>query len=145
MIGFERGRGSAENDRDIVYLGAHDGRIATVEPRRRIILLVGSIVLLIDNYQPRIGKRREHRRARPDHDLEPTVPDTLPAIKPLALRHGRVNYRHQITEKSAKVRQSRPGESNLRGEHQSRLALRNNITAQMAVYHRLARPGHAMQ
>ena len=43
--------------------------------------LVGAVVLLVDDYQPQVLDRREHRRARPDADPGLTFPQAPPLAR----------------------------------------------------------------
>ena len=45
----------------------HDGRIAPVVARGRVLLLVAAVVLLVDNDQAQLAERQKHGRAHPDH------------------------------------------------------------------------------
>ena len=62
---------------------------------RRLLLLVGVFMLLIDNDQPERMNRSEHRRSGSDHDARPALPDFVPLIMSLTAREVRMQHRHK--------------------------------------------------
>ena len=82
--GLERRRRRAEQANGVGQLRAIDGDIAPMIARR-LVLLVGGLVLFIDDDQPQIVHRCEHRRARANHHPRLARRQRLPAVEPLAL------------------------------------------------------------
>ena len=78
-IRFQRWRRRAQNHDGIRHLGAHHGDVAGMVARR-LFLLVGRIVLLVDDDQREIGNRREDRRARADDHARFAALDAMPLL-----------------------------------------------------------------
>ena len=83
-IGLERRRGGAQNDDRIGHLGAHDGDVAGVIARR-FFLLVGGVVLFVDDQQGEIVHGGENGGARADHDAGIAALDAVPLLGTLAI------------------------------------------------------------
>ena len=79
VILFERRRRRTQHDRSVRHLGPHHGHIAGVISGS-LILLVGMIVLFINNDESEVRQRRENCRARTYHNVGLTVPDALPLL-----------------------------------------------------------------
>src|SRR5262249_22988894 len=94
---LERWRRSPEYDERLLEPSAHDGDVASVIPRR-FFLLVRRVVFLIDNDEPDVLERREHGRARADHDADLAAPDAMPLVVPLTRRKPAVLDRHGVAE-----------------------------------------------
>ena len=84
MITLQRRRGASQNHDAFLNLRAHDGDIARVIARR-FFLFVGGLVFFIDDNQPEIFQRREHRAAGADDDARAAGMDFVPFIVPFAL------------------------------------------------------------
>ena len=78
-VGLERRRGRTQHDDGIRHLGAHDGNVAGVVARR-FFLLVGGVLLFVDDDQSEIGHRREDCRARADHHARVAALDAMPLL-----------------------------------------------------------------
>ena len=63
---------------------AHDRDVPSVVPRG-LVLLVGRLVLLVDDDQPQVPDRGEDGRAGPDDDPRLAGGEREPAVEPLAL------------------------------------------------------------
>ena len=61
-------------------MAAHDRHVAGVVAHA-VLLLVGGIVLFIDDNEAEIGVRQEQRRARADDDGNFAVGDRLPGAR----------------------------------------------------------------
>ena len=66
-FGLDRGRRRRQHDRDVGAARAHHRHVAGVVAHA-VLLLVGGVVLLVDDDEPEIGIGQEQRRARADHD-----------------------------------------------------------------------------
>ena len=83
-VGLERRRGRAQHDDGVRHLGAHHGDVAGVVARR-FFLLVGRVVLFVDDDQREIGDRRKDGRARADDHARVAALDAVPLLGALAV------------------------------------------------------------
>ena len=83
-IRLQRRRGRAQHDDGIRHLGAHHGNIAGVIARR-FFLLVGGVVLFVDDDEREIGDRRKDRRARAHDHARFAALDAVPLLGALAV------------------------------------------------------------
>ncbi len=95
------GRGRAQHHRAGLEARAHHRDVASVVPRA-LVLLVGPVVLLVDDDQPQVGNRREHRGAGAHDDPRVALPDAPPLIVPLPRRELAVQHRHRPPEARAR-------------------------------------------
>ncbi len=86
---FQRGGGRAEQQRHALQARAHHRQVAGVVAQA-FLLLVGRVVLLVDDDQPRILQRGEQRRAGADDDLRAALAGRLPGVQALAVGQPRV-------------------------------------------------------
>ena len=84
VIRLERGCGGPEHDNGVRHLGAHDGDIAGVVARR-FLLLVGRVVLFIDDDQREVGDRSENGGARADDHASFSALDAMPLLGAFAV------------------------------------------------------------
>ena len=82
------------------------------------LLLVGRVVLLVDDDQAESGDRGEHRRPRADADPRLAAPQALPLVAPLALAERRVQDRHPVAE--ARLRTARRSAESARSRARER-------------------------
>ena len=66
-VALERGRRGAEHDGNAEALRATHGHVAR-RVAQALLLLVRGIVLLVDDDEPEVAERREHREPRSEHD-----------------------------------------------------------------------------
>jgi hypothetical protein len=111
--GFERGRRRYQHDRDVRQRGAQYRHVARLvaDP---LFLLVGRIVLLIDDDQSEIGERQEQGRTGADHDRRPPGGDRPPGVAALGLADLGMPLRRQGAEAFAKAFEPLRAESDLR-------------------------------
>ena len=83
--GFERRRRRRQHDRNARDMAAHHRHVAGVIVHA-VFLLVGGVVLFIDDDQAEIGIGQEQRRARADHDRDFAVGDRPPSARAPARR-----------------------------------------------------------
>ena len=83
-VGLERRRGGAKNHDRIGHLRAHDSDVTGVIARG-FFLLVGRVVLFIDNKQSQIVHGGEHGGTRPDHDSRVPTLDAMPLLGAFAV------------------------------------------------------------
>ncbi len=109
--------GRAEQHRDAQHLRApHRGVAAVVA--QHLALLVGGLVLLVDDDQPQRRERREHRRARPHDHVERAAARQLPGASPLAHREVRVQHADARAEAAAELAHHLRPQRHLRHQHQ---------------------------
>ena len=84
---------------------------------RVALVLVGRVVLLVDDDQPDVGQRREHRRARPDADPGLAVAQAQPLVVSLALAEPRVQHRDDVAQPGPEPRQRLRRQCDLGDEH----------------------------
>ena len=84
-LGFDRRRRGRQHDRDFGDMRAHHRHVAGVI-MRAVILLVGLVVLFIDDDQAEIRIGQKQRRARADHDRRFAGRDRGPIALPGARR-----------------------------------------------------------
>ncbi len=120
-----RGR-RPQHDRDPEQLGApHRGVAAVVA--QLLALLVGRLMLLVDDDELELWQRREHRRARAHHDIERPAARELPVATALADAQVGMEHAHAPAEAGAKRRHHLGPERDLGHQHQrlpARLARR---------------------
>ena len=87
-LGLDRRRRRREHDRDFRLARAHHRHVARVVAHA-VLLLVGGVVLLIDDDQAEIGVGQKQRRARADHDRHLALGDRRPGARALARRRSR--------------------------------------------------------
>ena len=115
--GLERRRRRHQHDRHAGQRGAQHRHVAglVADP---VLLLVGGVVLLIDDDQAKLGKRQKQRRARADNDARPAVGDRAPGAAPLALADLGMPLRRGGAEAVAKPLQPLRAERDFRQQHQ---------------------------
>ncbi len=84
-FGLQRRRRRRQHHRDAGDVAAHHRHVAGVIVHA-VFLLVGLVVLLIDDDQAEIGIGQEQRRARADHDRHLAVGDRPPGARASARR-----------------------------------------------------------
>ena len=84
-LGLDRRRRRGQHDRDFGDARAHHRHVAGVIAHA-VLLLVGGVVLLIDDDQAEIGVGQEQRRARADDDAHLAGRDRAPGARALARR-----------------------------------------------------------
>ena len=147
VITLERRRGGPEQNDALLHLRAHDRDVARVIARR-FLLLVGGLVLFIDDDQPEIFERSKHSAARADHDPRPTGLNLVPFIVPLAFGQMAVQNRDRVLRFGKTALESLHGlrrERNFRNEHDGGFPARQGRADRLQINFRLSAPGHAMQ
>ena len=95
------GCGGAQHHRAGLEARAHHRDVASVVPRA-LVLLVGPVVLLVDDDEPQVRNRREHRGAGADDDPRVALPHAPPLVVPLPRRELAVQHRHRPPEARAR-------------------------------------------
>jgi hypothetical protein len=86
-------RRRADHERRAAALGDVAGVVARVA-----LVLVGGVVLLVDDDQAEVDDRREHRRARAHADARLAAAQALPLVVALALGELGVQHRDRVAE-----------------------------------------------
>ena len=128
VAGLHRGRRRAEDERRAVLLRPQRDGLAGVVARR-LALLVGGVVLLVDDEEARVGDGSEGRRARADHRPRRSRADAVPGLGPLALGERRVQHGRVL------------GELPPRAPGRRRASARSRARARRRRGRRRARPG----
>ena len=105
-------------------------------------------MLLVDHDEAEVLQRREHRRARADHDLHAARADVLPLVVPLARREMAVQHGHARLlpgKAGAKALHRLRRQRDLRHQHQRGAARRHHLRDRLQIDLRLAAAGHAVQ
>ena len=137
-------RGAAEDEHGAGLRGAHLGDPAGVVARVTLVL-VGALVLLVDDDQAKVAHRREHGRAGPDTDARLAAAQALPFVVALAHAERRVQHRHHVAKARLKSPQDLRRERDLGDQHDRRAAPLQGILDRVQVDLGLARAGHAVQ
>ena len=101
-------------------------------------------MLLVDNDQAHPLERREHRRARADHDVHLPAPDPLPLVVAFPVGETAVQDRDLRAECLAEERGGGRGQGDLRHQHQHPPARVANRSGEPDIELGLAAPGHAV-
>ena len=112
MPAFQAGGGSAQQDRTVLELSAFNGDI----PRgvaESVLLHKGGVMLLIDNNDSGLLKRREDRGARAQNDSGRATPRGSPDAVPFSVTHSRVECEHGRIKSCFKTRQGLGRQCNL--------------------------------
>ena len=100
-FGLDRRRRRRQHHRDARDVTAHYRHVAGVVAHA-VFLLVGRVVLLIDDDKPEIGVRQKQRRARADHDRHFAVSDSAPGARAAARRELRMPFGRLVPKRAAK-------------------------------------------
>ncbi len=112
---------------------------------RVALVLVGRVVLLVDDDQPEPLDRREHRRARADAHARLAAAQAQPLVEALAVAERRVQDRDGVAEALDEPRHDLRRQRDLGHEHDRALAALQRRTHGAQVDLGLARAGDAVQ
>ena len=143
-VRFDGGSGRAENHRAPLEARAHHRHVAAVVARA-LVLLVRPVVLLVDDDQPEIGNRREHRGARSDDHPRVALPDAPPLVVPLPRRELAVQHGHRPPEARPRGPQEHRRQADLGDEDDRAAAPFERRLDGTEVDLRLAAAGHAVE
>ena len=149
VVALHRGRRRTQHHRRPFHPPAHDGHVARVIARR-LLLLVGVLVLLVHDDQAQRVDRRENGRAGADDDAGAALADLVPFIVALAGRQMAVQHRHQRLERAGTEPRLEPldrlrRQRNLRHQHDAALALLQRVGEACKIHLGLAAAGHPVQ
>ncbi len=138
-------RGRAARHEDGARLrGAALGHAARVVARVALVL-VGRVVLLVDDDQPQTPHRGEDGRARTDAHARLPRPQPRPLVVALARRELRVQDGDRVAEARDEARHDLRGQRDLGDEHDHPAAVRQDLGGGPEIDLGLARPGDAVQ
>ena len=140
---FDRRRGAAQHERGAMAL-RHPRRDVARVVARRAFLLVGVLVLFVDDDQAQPLHRAEQRAARAHHDALFALADRLPLIEALRSRHARMHDGDRMPEAPLEARDRLRGERYLRHEDKGSAPLLQTCANGAKIYLGLARSGHAV-
>ncbi len=141
---LDRGRGGGEHDRRLLEPRAHDAHVAGVVDDA-VLLLVGALVLLVDDDQAEIGEGQKQRRARPDDRPRLPARDRAPGPLPLALGQARVPFRRPRAEPRREPVEELGGQRDFRQQHERLPPLPQRLGDRLEIDLRLARAGDAFE
>ncbi len=141
--GFDGGRGRTQHQ-----LGAaHHGQVHRHFTRgvaRGFVLLVGALVLLVDDDDAKVAQRGEQGRAGAHHHLRLATLDEAPLVEALAHRQPRVQHGHLVAEARTEAAHRLRREGNFRNQHAGGLAGGQRGSNRAQVDLRFARTGDAV-
>ncbi len=141
---FDRGRGRSEQHRNFRDRAAHHRHVAGVI-MRAVLLLVGGVVLFIDDDEPEIGVRQEQRRARADHHRHFVLRHRAPGALTRARRQLRMPFRRPHAEARRKAVEELRGERDLRHQDQRLVLAADVLRHRLEIDLRLAGAGDAVE
>ena len=112
---------------------------------RAFVLLVGLVVLFIDDDQPEIGVRQKQRRARADHDLRLAGRDRRPVARAGARRQFGMPFQRPHAETLREAVEKLPGQRDLRHQDQRLPAAADDFGDRLEIDLGLARAGDAVE
>ena len=125
-------------------MAAHHRHVAGVIAHA-VLLLVGLVVLLIDDNEAEIGIRQKQRRARADHDRDFAVGDGFPGAGALARRKFGMPFRRADAEARGETVEELRGERDLRHEDEALPAGADRVGHRFEINFGLARAGDAVE
>ena len=130
VIRLDRGGRRAEHEQRVLLGDAVFRHVARMVARR-LLGAVRAVLLLVDNEHAEVFHRREHRRARADHDARAAGFDLFEAVIPLAYGQGRVHDRDLVPELRGELPQHLRGQPDLGHEHDRAFAPRQRLFDQL--------------
>ena len=125
-------------------MAAHHRHVAGVIVHA-VFLLVGRVVLLIDDDQAEIGVGQKQRRARADDDGDFAVGDRPPGARAAARRELRMPFRRAHAEARGEAVEELRGERDLRHQDQALPAGADRVGHRLEINFGLARAGDAVE
>ena len=113
--------------------------------KRRAAGFIGALLLLVEHDQPQLAQRREHRRARAEHDVRLAAADALILVIALGQAKATVQQRHLRAEIGREPRHHLRRERNLRHQNHHGFPLAQQLLRKADIHKGLAAAGHALQ
>ena len=136
-------RGRTEHHGRTGAAGHPHGHVARVVARSAV-LLVGALMLFVDDDEAHVAQRRKQRRARAHHHTRCSRANEVPLVEALTGAHARVHNGHGVAEAPAKARHCLRRERYLRHEHACRVPCSECCLDGLKIYLGLARAGDAV-
>ena len=143
-LGLDRRRRGGQHDRNFGDMRAHHRHVAGVI-MRAVILLVGLVVLLIDDNETEIGVRQKQRRARADHDRRFARRNRRPVARAGARRQLRMPFQRPHAEARREAIEELAGQRDLRHQDQRLLAAADGLGDRLEIDLGLAGAGDAVE
>ena len=143
-FGLDRRRRGRQDDRDFGDMRAHHRHVAGVI-MRAVILLVGLVVLLIDDDQAEIRIGQKQRRARADHDRRFAGCDRRPVARAGARRQFGMPFQRTHAKTLREAIEELSGQRDLRHQDQRLLAAADDFGDRLEIDFGLARTGDAIE
>ena len=144
MVALRPRRRAAQQQQRALQRGALGGDLAGVVAGVAFVL-VGGVVLLVDDDQPQLLDRREHRRARAHAHARLARPQSPPLLPALSRGQARVQYRHRLSKAPHEAADDLWGECDLRHQHDRAPTASQRARRGAQVHLRLTRPGDSVQ
>ncbi len=125
-------------------MAAHHRHVAGVV-MHAVFLLVGGVVLFIDDDETEIGVGQKQRRARADHDGSLAAGDGAPGARAFARRQFRMPFRRPHPEARGEAVEELRGERDLRHQDQTLPAGADGVRHRLEIDLGLARAGDAVE
>ena len=142
--GLDRRRRRGQHDRRLLETRAHDRHVARVVDDA-LLLLVGALVLLVDDDEAEVGERQKQGRARADNHLRLPACRRRPDALALALGQTGMPFGGPRAETRSEAVEELRGERNLRQEHERLALLPQSFGDRLEIDLGLARAGHALE
>ncbi len=144
MQAFQGGRRRAQYNRDVFLAGSHQRQVAGVVAQA-FLLLIGAVVLFIDDDQPGVFHRGEQRRAGADNNVGFAVACRQPGLQALTVVDRRVHQGDARVETLFETRQGLRAQVDLGDQHQCLLTGLQGFADQLQIDFGLAAASHAGQ
>ena len=146
VIDLDGWRGTPQQRLGAVHLRQHDGGIATIVARSRVLLLVTAVVLLVDDDKAQLGKRQEHRTAHAHHHTRLAAAQQAAIdVHALVVAKSRVIDEHLVAKHRAQALRELRGERNFGHQIEHLQPARQGVRYQVHIDGGLAARGDAVQ
>ncbi|MEY9106359.1 hypothetical protein ABH999_002555 [Bradyrhizobium yuanmingense] len=143
-LGFHRRRRGGQHDRNFCDMSAHHRHVTGVVVHA-VVLLVGLVVLLIDDDEAKIGVREKQRRTRADHDRRRTFGDRGPIARAGARGELGMPFDRPHAKTLREAIEELAGQRDLRHQDQRLLAAADHLGDRFEIDLGLARAGDAVE
>ena len=143
-LGFDRRRRRHQHDRDLGGPRPHHRHVARVVAHA-VLLLVGGVVLLIDDDQTEVCVRQKQRRARADHDADFVRRHRQPGARAQPRRELRMPLRRPGAEAGGEAIEELRRQRDLGHQHERLLAPADALGHRLEIHLGLARAGDAIE
>ena len=143
-LGFDRRRRGGQHDGNLRDVRTHHRHVAGVI-MHAVALLIGLVVLFIDDDQTKIRIGQKQRRARADHDMRFAGRDRRPVARAGARRQFRMPLDRFHAEALREAVEELPGQRDLRHQDQHLLATPHRLRHRLEIHFGLAGSGDAVE